>query len=82
MQSLKQEVMESKCDRLCWWLHVPWHRDSTMGHVQWSGGEISDGEQSWTTPSIRIQRKLYVRRVSGVLVLIPHIFCVIHGLKL
>lgn len=59
MQSLKQEVMESKCDRLCWWLHVPWHRDSTMGHVQWSGGEISDGEQSWTTPSIRIQRKLY-----------------------
>lgn len=40
MHCFKQEMMESRCKRLCWWLHLAGHRDSTM--VWW-------GNKWWRT---------------------------------
>lgn len=82
--SFKQEVMESRRERLCWWLDLAWHKEFHHGTsaMQWSGGEISGGEQTWTSPSIRIQRILYVPRESCMHRLVSHVSCVIHGLKL
>lgn len=74
----RQEVMESRCERLC--LGQRFHDGPCA--MQWSGAEISGGEQSWTTPSINIQRQFYVLRVSCMLMLVSHVACLIHGLKL
>lgn len=39
----------------------------------WAGGEMSGGEQSWTSPPIRIQRQFYVLRVSCMFGLVSHL---------
>lgn len=42
----KQQVMGSRCERLCWWLDLAWHRKSTSGLVQCNGPW---GNKCWRT---------------------------------
>lgn len=86
----KQEVMEGRRERLCWWLDLCcgkgvlqlWIPQRAICDVMVLGGkEEVENRAELPHPSGR-RGSSYVPRVSCVLVFVSHTSCIIHGLKL